>query len=122
MSLAGHAGRCVVAGFDLLGPARSPGGSPLATRGRGRDSGVRQYRPTICADRRRPPARALAAVITKVITEWWPTGLVLDWMQTVHRVWPSIHRLRRNEPAPAVVYWTVSSHTGGAQCSSLRTW
>ena len=42
--------------------------------------------------------RALTAVITKVVTEWWPMALLLDWMQTVHRAWPTIHRLPGTSP------------------------
>jgi hypothetical protein len=41
--------------------------------------------------------RALTAVVTKIVTAWWPTGL-LDWMQAVHRVWAPIHRLPGTSP------------------------
>ena len=101
-------GGALFAGFDLMGSVESRGldpGVPIAPS-RGPDK-VRATNVTgTAAGTGNGPTRAdafvaigqatikaLAAVITRIVTEWWPTALVLDWMQVVHRVWPPTHRL-----------------------------
>jgi hypothetical protein len=89
-------GVALFAGFDLLGNVDSSG-TPATTRVVIRTAGV-PIRADAFVTIGQAAIQALTAVITKVVTEWWGTALVLDWMQAVHRVWPSIHRLPGTSP------------------------
>ena len=105
-------GVALFAGFDLMGSAESRGPDPgggvvtrhelaaaAATRDSSgdRDSGALNVADVFVTIGQRS-FRLLTAVITKVVTAWWPTALMLDWMEAVHRVWPSIHRLPGASP------------------------
>ena len=102
-------GVALFAGFDLLGSVESRGPDPGVPIAPARWGGVaRATNLTGTADALnvtdvfvtvgQAAIQALTAVITKIVTEWWPTGLVLDWMQAVHRVWAPIHRLTGTSP------------------------
>jgi hypothetical protein len=88
-------GVALFAGFDLMSIVESSG-APAATPVVTGTAGAPVHADVFVTGR--AAIHALAAVITKVVTEWWPTALVLDWMQAVHRVWPSIHRLAGPSP------------------------
>ena len=95
-------GVALFAGFDLMGTVELRG--PDKVRATATAVGT-DNKPRIPADSAdalltigQAAIQTLTAVITRVVTEWWPTALVLDWMQAVHRVWPSIHRLAGTSP------------------------
>jgi hypothetical protein len=93
-------GVALFAAFGLMGSAESSGAlaaTPVVTPV-GPDLEVGPYVQANVVATGRAAIQSLTAVITKVITEWWPTALMLDWMQTVHRVWPSVHRLAGTSP------------------------
>jgi len=98
-------GVALFAGFDLLGTVdevRATSSAPPATTpvvaGTAAGTGSALIRADALVTIGQAAIQALTAVITKVVTEWWPTGLVLDWMQAVHRAWPPIHRLPGTSP------------------------
>jgi hypothetical protein len=94
-------GVALFAGFDLLGTVESSAPPPAATpvvTGTAVGTGRAPIRADAFVAIGRAAIQALTAVITKVVTEWWPTALVLDWMQAVHRAWPPIHRLPGTSP------------------------
>ena len=107
-------GVALFAGFDVLGTVESRGPdkvsatnsgpsaiTPAATgtaAGTGVGTGSAPIRADALVTIGQAAIQALTAVITKVVTEWWPTALMLDWMQAVHRAWPPIHRLPGTSP------------------------
>jgi hypothetical protein len=93
-------GVAVFAGFDLMGTVES-GGAPATTRvvtgtAAGTDKALNVADAVVAVGQ--AALQALTAVVTKIVSAWWPAGL-LDWMQAVHRAWPSIHRLPGTGPS-----------------------
>ena len=89
-------GVAVFAGFDLMGSVESRGPDKVrATNLTGTADALNVAGVFVTVWQ--SAIQALTTVITKIVTAWLPTGL-LDWLQAVHRVWPSIHRLPGTSP------------------------
>ena len=93
-------GVALFAGFDLMSSVESRGPDPAgrvvrATNVTGTADALNVADGFVAVGR--AALQALTAVVTRIVTAWWPTGL-LDWMQAVRRVWPSIHRLPGTSP------------------------
>ena len=93
-------GVALFAGFDLMGSVESGGpdrgvGVVRATNLTGTADALNVADAFVAVGH--AALQALTVVVTKIVTAWWPTGLV-DWMQAIHRVWPSIHRLPGTSP------------------------
>lgn len=90
-------GVALFAGFDLMGTLESSGppATPVVT---GTAAAPRAGSADAFLTIGQAAIQAVTAVITRVVTEWWPTALMLDWMQAVRRVWTPIHRLAGTSP------------------------